>query len=66
MIPSKRNSFRVDSKTSEMMWGKSVENKRKVIEQVDQQRIMVFEKVKSIATEGAFLTLVGKISYDIS
>ena len=35
MIPSKRNSFRVDSKTSEMMWGKSVENKRKVIEQVD-------------------------------
>jgi hypothetical protein len=27
---------------------------------------MIFEKVKSVATEGALLTLVGKISYDVA
>lgn len=60
--PSIKNSLRVDSKSANLITSMSTKNKRHLFDDNDN----VIDRVKYIAAEGSVLTLIGKISYDIT
>lgn len=61
--PSAKNSLRVDSKSASLVCLKSTKNKRHLFDDNDKK---VYDRVKYIASEGSLLTLIGKISYDLT
>ena len=60
--PSIRNSMRVDSESCDHLFGYSIRNKRnKYTSTADR----LADRVKHVAKEGAMLTLIGKVTYNL-
>lgn len=60
--PSIKNSMRIDSKSGRLMDGHAICNKRNLIRTDDDKLV---ERVKFVVKEGAMLTMIGKITYNV-